>query len=57
MGERGHVQVRWRMKIVMMTNTYDPHVGGVARSVESRPEAGLSASMLDMRLLVRSRAS
>jgi glycosyltransferase involved in cell wall biosynthesis len=27
------------MKIVMMTNTYRPHVGGVARSVESFAEA------------------
>jgi glycosyltransferase involved in cell wall biosynthesis len=25
----------WRMRIVMMTNTYAPHVGGVARSVEA----------------------
>jgi hypothetical protein len=32
---RSHGQVRWRMRIVMMTNTYAPHVGGVARSVEA----------------------
>ena len=34
-GENEARKVMWRMRIVMMTNTYAPHVGGVARSVEA----------------------